>query len=249
MKNIIVLDSGPYIRYRVKQALDGSVYKVLEADNSNDLVIYLEKYKLNISLIIMDTELKSEDGFEVMKKIRNRYPEVPIMVLTSANTKEHVLKSFTLGVQDYYLKPFQEQKLLKRVQFEINKLEKKKFYKDKRKEEKTIIMIGIFKNVDDVNKDVKEEFMEHTNHLYNIVKLCNNAASSVVKAGMQRFVITYNSPDLDVEDLIITAKKNIEININSDYTLKGYYVKAAGVTIKGEYSYNEVIASLERKLK
>jgi two-component system alkaline phosphatase synthesis response regulator PhoP len=66
-------------------------------------------------LIVLDIMLPEKDGFQVLKELRLRRKDVPVLVLTARNFEADVLKGFNLGADDYVTKPFSIKELLARA--------------------------------------------------------------------------------------------------------------------------------------
>jgi DNA-binding response OmpR family regulator len=133
MDKIIMLDDMAYTRYRVKQLLYEEGIEVYEASTSAAFFNKLYEKKDEINLIILEVGLSSEDGFEVLKKIRERELKIPIMILTKMNTRTDFIKCIKEGTIEYILKPFDNKMLVERV----NKLIK--CYKVDEKPEEIIV--------------------------------------------------------------------------------------------------------------
>lgn len=68
-------------------------------------------------LVILDIKMPGMDGFEVLERLRRTpaYGEVPIILLTSMGSEADVVRGFSLGADDYVLKPFSPVELSARV--------------------------------------------------------------------------------------------------------------------------------------
>ena len=66
-------------------------------------------------VVILDIMLPEKDGFTVLKELRQRHREIPVLVLTALNFEADVLKGFDLGADDYVTKPFGVKELVARV--------------------------------------------------------------------------------------------------------------------------------------
>jgi len=67
-----------------------------------------------IDLILLDVMLPGMDGFEVLKKLRDRGVETPVLMLTAKGLETDKLEGFKLGADDYVTKPFSIMELVAR---------------------------------------------------------------------------------------------------------------------------------------
>jgi two-component system, OmpR family, alkaline phosphatase synthesis response regulator PhoP len=88
--------------YRVSRAADGR--KALELHGSADF-----------DLIILDIMLPHVDGFEVARRIHEKSPQMPILMLTARTAARDRVKGLEIGADDYMAKPFHLKELLLRV--------------------------------------------------------------------------------------------------------------------------------------
>jgi len=84
-------------------------------------------YSQEFDLIILDIMLPYVNGFEVAKKVREKSPQMPILILTARSGVEDRVKGLELGADDYLAKPFHLQELLLRIK---GMLKRKMWYKD-----------------------------------------------------------------------------------------------------------------------
>lgn len=66
-------------------------------------------------LIILDLLLPGLSGTEVLKRVRQRNPQVPVLILTAQDGTAHKVEHFEAGADDYLTKPFAFAELLVRV--------------------------------------------------------------------------------------------------------------------------------------
>jgi len=68
-------------------------------------------------LVILDVKMPGLDGFEVLDRLRKeaRFAKTPIVMLTSMGQEADVVRGFSLGADDYVLKPFSPVELSARV--------------------------------------------------------------------------------------------------------------------------------------
>ena len=99
--------------YRVTRASDGK--EALECFRS-----------LEFDLIVLDIMLPYLNGFKVAEKIRERSPQIPILMLTARTAAKDRVKGLEIGADDYMVKPFHLRELLVRVR---GMLRRKEWYR------------------------------------------------------------------------------------------------------------------------
>ncbi len=77
-------------------------------------------------IVILDIMLPYIDGFKVAEKIREKFPQMPILMLTAKSGVKDRIKGLEIGADDYLTKPFHLQELLLRIQV---MLKRKSWYK------------------------------------------------------------------------------------------------------------------------
>ena len=113
-KKILVVDDESRIRKLIKDYLRRGGYEVIEASDGEEALEIFYKTK-DISLIILDVMMPNLDGWEVLKEIRES-SRVPIIMLTAKSEEEDELNGYSLGADEYVLKPFSPKVLVARVE-------------------------------------------------------------------------------------------------------------------------------------
>ncbi|USK40053.1 response regulator transcription factor [Cytobacillus firmus] len=88
--------------YRVTKAMDGFQAMELYRTGSWDL-------------IILDIMLPGFSGIEILRRIRSKDKQTPILLLTAKSSVEDKVSGLDLGANDYITKPFQIEELLARI--------------------------------------------------------------------------------------------------------------------------------------
>lgn len=91
--------------------LDG--YAVDTADNGLDAyeLLYVEAY----DLVVLDLNLPTMDGFEVLTKIRDEKPELKVLILSARSSVGDKVRGLDIGANDYLVKPFDFAELEARI--------------------------------------------------------------------------------------------------------------------------------------
>lgn len=111
-KRILIIDDEIKIIEIIKLYLSNEGYDVIFATNGREA---LDKYKAyDIDLVILDLMLPEVSGEEVCQSIRET-SEVPIIMLTAKIDEESALNGYSLGSDDYIVKPFSPKQLVAKV--------------------------------------------------------------------------------------------------------------------------------------
>ena len=65
--------------------------------------------------IILDIMLPGKDGYEILRELRQREDDTPILLLTAKDSIEDRVKGLDFGADDYLIKPFAFEELLARI--------------------------------------------------------------------------------------------------------------------------------------
>jgi len=109
---ILVVDDEASIRKLLRRALEQESYKVLEAENGEQLV---EKLKTEaIDLVTLDLSLGSENGLELARAIRE-FSDVGIIIVSGKGELIDTVVGLEIGADDYITKPFELRDVVARV--------------------------------------------------------------------------------------------------------------------------------------
>lgn len=114
-KKVLCIDDSATIRMLVKKALGPEGYEIVEAENGQEGLDKSEEQE--ISLFIVDVNMPVMDGFEFVKNIKQRsaYAETPVIFLTTESGAEKKQVGKELGVNGWFVKPFEAPSLAKVV--------------------------------------------------------------------------------------------------------------------------------------
>src|SRR5688500_2890357 len=109
-KRVLVIDDDAGIR-KITQMLVEALGHDVEA--ARDGIEGLAKLRLGVDLILLDVVMPGLDGFEVCRRIRQDPAgrDVPVIMVTTLETKEHRLHAVEAGANDFIAKPVDETEL------------------------------------------------------------------------------------------------------------------------------------------
>ncbi|MDF1757600.1 MAG: response regulator transcription factor [Legionellaceae bacterium] len=119
-RHILVIDDDKEIASLISTYLIERGYRVTTAYNGMQWRALLREN--NFNLIILDIMLPGENGLSLCKMIRQDH-DMPIIMLSAANSPEDRIVGLELGADDYMNKPFLLRELLARVQSQIRRYE------------------------------------------------------------------------------------------------------------------------------
>jgi two-component system KDP operon response regulator KdpE len=109
---ILVVDDEPPIRKLLRMGLSSQGYDVVEAADGKSALELLAKKP---ALVILDLGLPDIDGHDLLRRIRHRQENLPIIVLSSRGDEAGKVTALDLGADDYVTKPFGMDELLARM--------------------------------------------------------------------------------------------------------------------------------------
>ncbi len=101
--SILVIDDDRLTRWSVSTLLGRAGYHVHEAATGKDGFAAIEEVGPN--LVLLDIELPDMDGFAVLAMVRERHPDLPVLMMTADATAETARKALRLGAQGHLDKP------------------------------------------------------------------------------------------------------------------------------------------------
>ena len=113
MKQVLIVEDEEGLLEGLAHNFRYEGYEVLTARTGPEGLKAALKQKPD--LVVLDIMLPEKDGFTVLKELRQRHREMPVLVITARNFEADVLKGFDLGADDYLTKPFRLPELLARA--------------------------------------------------------------------------------------------------------------------------------------
>ena len=104
MKPVLIVDDDPQIRLALKEAIQRLGYNTALCDSGAEA---LEKLRqASYSLVVTDMKMPWMDGITLLREIRSRIGNLPVLIITGFGTIENAVETMKEGATDYLLKPF-----------------------------------------------------------------------------------------------------------------------------------------------
>jgi len=106
MKNlsVLILDDEQRVRDEIEEFLIGNQFPVFKAELPSQAFKIFNKE--NIDIAIVDIKLPEMDGIKVLKKIKEKYPHIEVIMISGHGDMQSVIEAMRLGATDYFQKPF-----------------------------------------------------------------------------------------------------------------------------------------------
>ncbi|MDA8431643.1 MAG: response regulator [Nitrospiraceae bacterium] len=112
-KKILVVDDEEIVRTSCSRTLAPAGFDVRLARNGVEGLQVLEKETFD--LVLTDLKMPNMDGIEVLRKIKEGWPQVEVIIITGYQTVDTAVKAIKLGAFDYIEKPFTPDALIAAV--------------------------------------------------------------------------------------------------------------------------------------
>jgi DNA-binding response OmpR family regulator len=101
--NILLLEDNKKLNDTITKRLKMKGYKVEACYDGADAV---EKIADGFSCFVLDINVPHIDGIKVLKKIREYYDEIPVIIISASVELDDIKQSYDFGCNDYLKKPF-----------------------------------------------------------------------------------------------------------------------------------------------
>jgi DNA-binding response OmpR family regulator len=113
MIEILVVDDDQDLRESIAEVLSEAGFAVTEADRGEEALEHLAHK--NFDLILLDLIMPGLSGLELMGRIREKSPRMPVIMITAFASVDNAVAAMRQGASDYITKPFRIDALLASV--------------------------------------------------------------------------------------------------------------------------------------
>lgn len=115
-QKVLIVDDAEMNRAILTEIL-GNEYEILEAENGRECMQLLQKYRTGISVILLDIVMPVMNGFAVLGEMARQglIDDIPIIMISSADSDDVIRQAYELGVTDYISRPFDAKIVYRRV--------------------------------------------------------------------------------------------------------------------------------------
>jgi two-component system KDP operon response regulator KdpE len=116
---VLIVEDDAGIRQSLFETLGALGFAVGEANNGEDALIRLRM--VNYDAVLLDINMPGMGGKETCRRICQRFPGLPVIMLTVRDEEEDIVETLDAGAFDYVTKPFQIRELTARLRAVIRR--------------------------------------------------------------------------------------------------------------------------------
>lgn len=120
METILIVDDEPEVQSLVARALGNQGYECLTVGSGRGMWAVLDERR--VDLVVLDLNLPGEDGFELARGLRSRFPQLGIIIASGRSSETDRVVGLELGADDYICKPFSLRELAARVKTVLRRM-------------------------------------------------------------------------------------------------------------------------------
>src|SRR5262245_35972253 len=103
IQRILVVDDDTLSREFLVEAITALGYQPIEAKSGNEAIERMKTAQPD--LVLTDLRMPGVDGMELVKNLKNQFPELPTVMVTAQGTIESAVQAMRNGASDFLLKP------------------------------------------------------------------------------------------------------------------------------------------------
>src|SRR5262245_26826528 len=109
MTRILIVDDDEFICRQLEQLYLSKGYEARSTADGEEALRLLASN--DFSLVIVDLAIPGSDGMLLTRDIRDRWPEIPVIMITGYASIKGAVEAIKQGASDYVTKPFQKEEI------------------------------------------------------------------------------------------------------------------------------------------
>ena len=105
-ETVLLVDDEPMLLDVAKVVLERQGYQVFLAENGAGCMNALDEYGSKINLLVLDQTMPEMNGNEVLAWVKNKFPELPCIMVSGSADEELVQKFYDMGAHRFIAKPY-----------------------------------------------------------------------------------------------------------------------------------------------
>ena len=176
-EKILIVDDEQEIADLVALYLENENFQVFKFYSAKDALRCIDNETLDMA--ILDVMLPDMNGFEICRKIREKY-NYPVIMLTAKGEEVDKVTGLTLGADDYITKPFLPLELVARVKAQLRRY--KRYNTGEEESSDVLIHSGLVINVKNHECTLNEKPLSLTPTEFSILRILVEKKGNVVSS-------------------------------------------------------------------
>ena len=177
-EKILVIDDEHEIADLIELYLKNENYTVFKFYSPKEALSLIEETE--VDLAILDIMMPEINGFDLCKRIREKY-NYPVIMLTAKDEETDKITGLTLGADDYITKPFRPLEMVARVKAQLRRYKRYNTFQEKELDE-TLTFADLMLNPKTHQCFLGDELLSLTPTEFTIIKILLSNKGSVVSA-------------------------------------------------------------------
>jgi DNA-binding NtrC family response regulator len=118
---ILVIDDEPVVLNSCRKVLEEDGFDVYLVPSADEALKAMKKE--SFGLLLVDVKMPKHDGIYLMQKVKEKWPDVPIIVMSGYPTPDTITDGAKMGAEAFIAKPFTPDELLESIRQVIQKEE------------------------------------------------------------------------------------------------------------------------------
>ncbi len=104
MINVLIADDHALIREGLKKILNGEPDMTLVGEANNVVELFNALERLAVNIVLLDISMPGESGLDALKELRQKYPRVPVLILSIHPEQRFAVRALKAGASGYIMK-------------------------------------------------------------------------------------------------------------------------------------------------
>ncbi|MEW8028400.1 MAG: sigma-54 dependent transcriptional regulator [Candidatus Thiodiazotropha sp.] len=113
LATVLIVEDDPALREALSDTLELAGYPICVADEGGAALNLLQQR--SVGMVVSDVQMHPMDGHTLLRKIRERHTDLPVLLMTAYGTIEKAVMAMHDGAVDYLTKPFEAEVLVSKV--------------------------------------------------------------------------------------------------------------------------------------
>jgi len=113
-RHILIVDDEPNVRRVLSTQLEQAGYATTRAASAKQALDLVRS--LDPDIVITDLKMPEMDGMEMLARLQQTFPEIPVIMLTAHGTVSNAVEAMKCGAHDFITKPFDRDEMIQLVQ-------------------------------------------------------------------------------------------------------------------------------------